>query len=604
MPEATKYLNDLTQAGNALAAAEAAKEKAEAEGTAGMTKALSKPLTRPRSPKLSRTRAPILPEPQEIKNSFDLKEVPSYLNRTTLATLDAEKIERQAKVRDATTRKYSEKDIPKFNETKYGRSKLEIARELEEARTRDLKFDASYYHDPPNFDEKKAKVRLNVASILREDYLFRKQQAKDVAILEEYEDQLRDPTEYFLWQKKMEHFDDMAKLRQVVERREQAKQSSEEAALAFKMMQDGNKEIASMVRKQGDAITKRKQVERDILLLGRRETVASISEVRDVNPSIAVAKVREQRVESGAKAREALKTAWEAKIEEDEAEELVKADRIRQLRAVNSIHKKFIKVFDPTVVAGPAFNDQMSYMEMKERVDQAREKDRVKMVNKQEDIAESKQKRAKDLEERALSIEKLRRIKRESNKNSRDAKMKMMREQEEKAKRIREESAIVLRDELRHSRQKAADERKALLDEQDRVRRQQQYLGASKGAVEENSNKEMQMAAERKVRAAQKEVADRLARDAEVRSKNRSDKIKVEKEALRERKIKETAVNAEVLADKRRSVEKLKESILMKKAMVQTGREQFSRTKTVRIENNRYAQRINDEIHDATQHGR
>ena len=44
------------------------------------------------------------------------------------------------------------------------------------------------------------KVRLNVATILREDSLLRKQQAKDVELLKNYEMELRDPTEYFIWQ--------------------------------------------------------------------------------------------------------------------------------------------------------------------------------------------------------------------------------------------------------------------------------------------------------------------------------------------------------------------------------------------------------------------
>jgi hypothetical protein len=599
MPEAHKYLSELTQAGNAQAEAEAAKAAAEAEGTAGMTK-VSKALTRPRSPKLSRPRAPVMPEPEEIMNTLEVHEVPSYLNRTTIASLAETKKIRQRKVREDTLKKYKEKDLPKFNETKYGKPKLEIAQELEEARVRELKFNDSYYVPPPNHDNTKAKVRLNVASILREDYLFRKQQASDVAVLEEYEENLRDPTEFYIWQKQMETHDEMAKLRQVVERREQAKQSSEEAAAAFKMMQDNNKEIAGMIRKQADTIVKRKELATEILMLKRQETVAAVSEVRDSAPGLAVLKVRERLVEEGKESREKLKKNWEAKMKENEAEELIKADRIRQLKAENSIHKKFIKEFDPTQVAGPLFLDQMSYLEMKERVDQTQEKSKKKIVDKREDIFETKQKRARELEERALSIAKLRQIKSQSNSSARDAKLKLISDKEERAKRIREDAALELRDELKVSRQRAAAERKALQDEQDRVRRQQQYLGAGAGAVEEENNKQMQMAAERKVKNSQRAVADHLQKMGAIKVNDRRDKERVAKRERQERMLREEEVTKEVLADKRRSVNKLKESILMKKAMVQEGREQAARTRAVKVETNRYAQRINDEIHETT----
>ena len=51
------------------------------------------------------------------------------------------------------------------------------------------------------FNKLTAKVRLNNSTIYREDYLYRKKQANDAKILKNYEEELRDPIEYFLWQK-------------------------------------------------------------------------------------------------------------------------------------------------------------------------------------------------------------------------------------------------------------------------------------------------------------------------------------------------------------------------------------------------------------------
>jgi len=59
-----------------------------------------------------------------------------------------------------------------------------------------LQFDATFVHDAPDFTQKSAVVRVNAATILREDFLYRKQQNKDAAVLKNYEEELRDPVEY------------------------------------------------------------------------------------------------------------------------------------------------------------------------------------------------------------------------------------------------------------------------------------------------------------------------------------------------------------------------------------------------------------------------
>ena len=62
-----------------------------------------------------------------------------------------------------------------------------------------------------------------MAAFMREDFLYRKQQAKDAAILRNYEEELRHPTEYYLWQKDMRDRYEEEKLKHVALRREKAK---------------------------------------------------------------------------------------------------------------------------------------------------------------------------------------------------------------------------------------------------------------------------------------------------------------------------------------------------------------------------------------------
>ena len=68
----------------------------------------------------------------------------------------------------------------------------------------------------------------------------------------------------------------------------------------------------------------------------------------------------------------------------------------------------------------------------------------------------------------------------------------------EKAKAV-EEAALVLEVDLRKHREVKREEQAALLAEQERIKRQQQYLGAAMGAVEEARFDQQMLAMERAI---------------------------------------------------------------------------------------------------------
>lgn len=81
------------------------------------------------------------------------------------------------------------------------------------------RFDSSYVCEPPDYSKQKSfqqQVKANASAILREDAIYRKQQAKDVQLLKAYEEELRDPTEFYLWQKEMRERDNTEKLEKVL----------------------------------------------------------------------------------------------------------------------------------------------------------------------------------------------------------------------------------------------------------------------------------------------------------------------------------------------------------------------------------------------------
>jgi len=599
--EAHKFTAELAGAAAGLAAALAEKEAAKANGTAGVGQVAKKSLTRPVSPKLSRPRPPRLPEPERISQKVDgLGDIDlDRLNRTSLEKITSKAKEDTEAIRAATYKKYqgpeAEAAIFKFNETKGGR-KIEVVRkEVEAKRASELQFNNSYIHEPPDFAAIPAKIKLNTAAILKEDYLYRKQQAKDAAILKNYEEELRDPIEYYTWQQRMRERDHAVKIENVANRREQAIKGAADAAEAMKNQLADNQTVAALMREQAEIIVAKKAIENEIATIERRQQAMSIARVRDVAPQVAVEKVVRTRVEAGRQMRDELEALRVAKEASDKVEEETRADKIRQLRAVNTVHRARISVFDPTKTAGIGLLDEMSYMEMKERV--AAEKMRAEVVelNRRADIVEAKLKKAKDLEHRTLTVLRARQVKADANKEYYSTRREKEEIEAANAEAKRAAGAIKLEAELREMREKKRAEQDMLRAEQERVARQQAYLGAASGAVEENRAGELLMARERQARERQAKEKYAAIKSEEAIKLDRKNKETLRRQVAADKAALIREKDQQVIVEQRNAVFKIKAEVQRKKDLAATSRAQHAVTARVKEEFNPYAKAITRE---------
>jgi hypothetical protein len=595
IPDMTKYALDLDQDAVSNAAALAAKEEAKARGEAGMTKAPSKPPTRPVSPKLTKARPPTLPEPQRIEAHVEAKPVPAFINRTSLAEIERERAEAAEKVKQSTRSQYKKSLEYKFHETKGGRSVEEVRREVEEQRAKDLAFDSSFYNEAPDFQQNAPSVRLNAAAVLKEDALYRRQQAKDAEVLRNYEEELRDPFEYYMWQKDLRERDHADKLKGVALRREQAKQSAVEAREAILRQKADNYSVASLMREQAEVIKAQKELERQLEVLQHQEAVQGIMEERNSKPQQAVRRALDERIEAGRRIRDQLEAARAAKEAQDRLDEEVKADTIRQLRALNTVHKEHIVVFDPTQTAGIGLLDEMSYMEMQLRQRQERERAEETERLKRQQIADEKQKKTVQLEKRVDVIMRAREVKAQANQQARQRAREAKEREEAALKEARAAAAAVLEKELTAKREAHRAEQAALKAEQDRVKRQQQYLGAAMGQVDAVREQQLQMARERQAAALEREARLQAEASHQTQASERMNKTVLERA---ERRARHEAVQERdqlVAAEKKVSIEKIKARIVDKKNMFLTGQRQHEATKTALVEHNPYAETISQE---------
>ncbi len=91
-----------------------------------------------------------------------------------------------------------------FQDSRISRTTKEILAEKKaEEDELDRALNASKARPVPDFHSTPAPVRLNVASILREDALYKKKQEEEARLIQNYESELRDSTEFIAWQTKM-----------------------------------------------------------------------------------------------------------------------------------------------------------------------------------------------------------------------------------------------------------------------------------------------------------------------------------------------------------------------------------------------------------------
>jgi hypothetical protein len=592
IPSMIRYAMELDQDAVSNAAAQAALEEAKAKGEVGIAKPKSKPATVPISPRLTKTRPPVLPEPERISGQLEAKPVPRFLNNTNLAKIEREKDEARLKTKLCTTTQYNKSLDFKFHQSVAGKPLEAVRKEVEEERVKGLAFDSSFYNEPPDFSKAVPSIRLNAAAVVKEDALYRKQQAKDATVLRNYEEELRDPFEYYMWQQDMRERDGIDKLKAVAMRREQAKQTSIEAKEAMLRQKEDNYSVANLMREQAEVIKRQKELEKEIEHLHNQEVVQSIIEVRSTKPQEASRKVVEARVEVGKQVRQQLDQARAAREEFLKTEEEEKSDRIRQLRALNTVHKEHIVVFDPTLTAGIGLLVEMSYMEMKVKQQQERERAIVAETAKREEILIEKSQKQALLNSRLEVIMRAREVKTqagvEARKKQREAKKK---EEEEKLAAQMAASAI-LEKQLAQKREAHRAEQAALQEEQDRIKRQQQYLGAAMGQVEEVRDHQLQLARERQAKHLERVMRDELQGSIQSSVSDRKNKIVVEKISRKNRLAEVAERDLMVEFEKRVSVSKIKEKVVDNKLHFQAGQLQHKKTQQVLEESNPYGANI------------
>ncbi len=319
--------------------AAAAAAKAEEEKLAAFR---GKPATVPKPFNLTKPKPRSVLEPMEIPQGVKAKPVPhKMLNRTSVRQIEEEDAVRRARSHAETMRKYEGiKREPELHETK--NTVLELRARIEEERLAPCR--VRFHAKPAPKFTADAQVKLTAASILREDALYKKKQAKEAAVLKKYESELRDTSKFYMWQEEERRKEEAAKLARVERLRHEMHASHQAARDAIAANLKRNKINAANMRVDGEIVLVKREKEQIALTKTKRRLAREIAKVRDTAPQRAVKKV----FAANQKKRIAIKQEIAQRIERQEVEDAIEQERrndlIRQIRAIERVPKLKAKV--------------------------------------------------------------------------------------------------------------------------------------------------------------------------------------------------------------------------------------------------------------------
>ena len=323
-----------------------------------------------------------------------------------------------------------------------------------------------------------ARVKYNAGAILREDALYKKKQSKEASLLRAYESELRDSTEFYRWQKEMREVDEKAKFDAVEARRLAMIEGHIRTVEAVEKNLQERKKAAKEMRERGVREAKELEEEHAEEIRQNRKKVEAVHEVAH-KPAEAMAKVKVENRKAAKELRRIGKELEKERARKAKIEQERKADIIRQIQALERAPRKRVVHFDPTESSGMGLLEEMSLVELRERLTMNKAEKEQELIEKKQNIVELHRKREVKMHARIKNITRVRKAAAEANRSARKH------EKEEAARKVFVKSELLkqkkleLAKKLEKKRAEILSERKELREEEERVAKQRMFLGAA-----------------------------------------------------------------------------------------------------------------------------
>ena len=463
-------------------------------------------ITVPKPFNLSENKPRIFQDPIEMNCHFIQKPVPiGNYKKTSLKEIEEKRKNRLEKIKQNTLNKYNVLKPFNFESDKRPSNKEKIKEEVEKQIESTLQFNKKFYNPPKDYSKIPADIKYNETAIIKEEYLIEKKRKEEEEALNKILIEKKDTKDYERWVAEMKLKDDLIRMEEVQKRKIELDLNREVAQNYFTRRTRIN-QIKALEHKQQEIINaKNREEKKKKEIEEKRETAKEIKKECEN-----ILKTKNELLENNKEVYKNRKEEFNILLvlakEQKKVEEEKRNEIIRQIRELEKIPLKRTSGFDPTETPGYGLLEEMSLVELKERlelqkkmhnqlINAKREENKLLMIEKNENLMEKANKIA-------LNRDKMR------NKKEVEKKMKIeaLKEKEELIKKMREKNLMEVKEKIENKKDEFRKEDEKFQKKIREIQLQRQFLQQGSSIVEEKKFKMFEDGLERKINDRQNQL--------------------------------------------------------------------------------------------------
>ena len=474
-----------------------------------------KQITIPEPFNLSVNKPKILKEPIAISNHPHFTPLPlANYQKTSLDDIEKDRKNRLEIIRKNIIERTKKDRNLHTMETDNRPTNLEkIKEEVENSIQQTLQFNNKYAKPLKDFSKFKGDVKYNETAILREEYLIDKKNKEEEAALNKILIEKKDSKEFDRWVSEMKIRDDILRMEEVDKRKLELELNREIATNFYQLKKNRNQLQVAEHKKQERMNLQKKEEEKKEEIKNKKKVVKEIQKVQE-NAMKNKLKFINDNQELYKNRKKELDELNLIMLEEKKIYNQRRDDLIRQIRELEKLPIRRQKGFDPTETPGYGFLEEMSLVELKERLALQKRMLLDEINSKKEENKLKMQERADDLVNKALIIQE----NRDKVRNQKELERKMKREEKEN---LNERYRIEREKNLFKYKQKVEEKKKRLKEENEafqkkirEIKLQQQFSQLGRDAVEFKQFQNIEDGMEKKVNDKQNQAyIDQLAKE-------------------------------------------------------------------------------------------
>ena len=472
----------------------------------------TKKITVPVPFKLSQNKPRVLQEPMAISNQLTFKPLPlANYQKTSLKDIEEKRKEHLQIIKNNIIER-TEKEKGFDLKTEKRPTNIEkIREEVENQIKSTLQFNNKYMNPPKDFSKCEADVKYNEAAIIREEFLIDKKNKEEEAALNKILIEKKDSKEFNRWQNEMKIKDDILKMQEIEKRKLELELNREVASTYVQRRIQKNQIKAAEHKKQELINLKIKKAEKEEDIKNKKEVIKEINKGKDNVIKQKTQKMKENQELYKKRKKEFnelnLIAKEEKKIYLDRRDDL-----IRQIRELEKLPLRRTTGFDPTETPGYGLLEEMSLVELRERLALQKRMLADEIKSKKEENKLRMQERADELVNKAQAIQE----NRDKLRNQKEVERKMKKDlkiaEKERLRIAREKSLFEVKQKIENKKQKLKREDEIFQKKIREIKLQRQFLQLGRDAVEFKQFKQIEDGVERKINDRQnQDLIDQLA---------------------------------------------------------------------------------------------